>query len=364
MAGGVKAGPLGSGTNNPVADPGTSVQSATPCPGVVCASLDPLNQLDIKGLKDLVSQLRDLAGAATAKMRSNLYSLPDTDRKQFQRDIEDLEATEVWVVQELQVLTSGQQRDTRNFDMATKRFEDLIAALESGNERCDARMEAGRDELALEIVKGLTLFATNLGKESESLRRDLELLEKRLERGKEQITETKVQMWINVGLYAVSLALPELTIMGKFYKAVAFTAAVMANDRLLGPGSDPWADLDVAAGSLIEACPEGVWVKLIKVEKEFAKASQEYAGLLSAIGTTFFDVKERHEAEEIVEEIESTIKSVRRSLKAVNNVLKDLVPKLKRMNIHGLIQARNKALADAAKYDQIYKDQKHVIDAE
>jgi hypothetical protein len=127
----------------------------------------------------------------------------------------------------------------------------------------------------------------------------------------------------------------------------------MTNDRLLGPSSDPLADLDATAGALIEACPHGTC-------KALTHAMKQYAGLAAALGTLYFDMHEQKEAREIVEELETTIKRVEGHAEWVNKRLNDLVPKLPgmRAGLRPLIQAAAQAKTKALEAGGIYRDHK------
>jgi hypothetical protein len=149
---------------------------------------------------------------------------------------------------------------------------------------------------------------------------------------------------------------PPLGALEVFLRAAAFTTAVMENDRLLGPGSSPWADLDVAAGSLIEALPHGVTA--------LSHSTKELFGKASALGTLAFDVHESYEAKEKVEKLKKKVEHVAQELESIEGWLRTNLPKLPRMRkgIADLTKARATAGVDAAAADQIYREHKSAMD--
>jgi len=354
MGAGEGQGPLGGDKNCPITDRGTLVSGASPYPQSLCSSTHPNNQTDVVRLEQMVREIRSRASAAKAEMKSYLPSLPKQERQQCQTDIARLEHLELRMTFHLINLCNGSVRDFREFDKSFELFGKLLVGLELGNEKYKAARDAGAAQGALELLHLFVGTIKKIQPASEALPQQLEALEKRLERANRDIIDVKVQACINVCLYAGSLAIPPLGLLGNFIKAATFTAAVMTNDRLFGPSADPLADLDVAAGSLIEACPHGAC-------KALTHAAKQYAGLASALGTLLFDEHEFHEAKEIAEKLEVEVKSVLKKLELINLGLKDLIPKLPSYleAIKKLIERRAEANSKAAEADQQYRNHKH-----
>jgi hypothetical protein len=284
-------------------------------------------------------------------LQSYLHILPKQERDAADIDMANFLLAETKMLFDFENLRNGSVRDFKTFDASFDSFGKLIILLEIENDKYKARLEAGRLEMASEILRASVQITKRAQVSIEMLEPKVEGLGKRLQRAKKEFTETKFQMLINVSLYGGSLALPELAIMGTFVKAVVFTAAVMANDRLLGPGSDPWADADVAAGSLIEACPHGVCKALTETVKH-------YTGLVAALGTLYFDKREQKEAREIAEKLEKELESALRDLNIVTQWLRDFIPKLPalRTALKNLGEARAQAFSKAAATDRDYRD--------
>ena len=353
---GTGAGTLGSDTNCPISDPGTSVPGPSPSVGPLCSDTHPNNRGRVQEIQENVNHLRRRASAAKKEMQSYLPSLPAKEKELAQADIDRLTLREAITMSHLARLRDGSARDPRDFDQSFELFAKLVVVVELGNEKYKAARDAGAAEAALGLLRAFVWSIERIKPASEALPQQLEALEKRLERAKRDITGVNVQTWINICLYAGSLAIPPLGVLGNFIKAATFTAAVMTNDRLYGPSSDPLADLDVAAGSLIEACPHGAC-------KVLTHAAKQYAGLASALGTLLFDKHELHEAIEIAEKLEEEVKRVLKNLELINLGLKDLIPKLPSYleAIKNLIQHKAEAKSKATEADQNYRNHKHEV---
>jgi hypothetical protein len=221
--------------------------------------------------------------------------------------------------------------------------------------RYRARLPTAALELATVLVNG----TKKIEKAAKALPGEMRDLVEQLERAKKDVTGADAQMVINGALFVATKllegAVPALGALEVFLRAAAFTVAVMENDRLLGPGSSRWADLDVAAGSLIEALPHGVTA--------LSHSTKELVGKGSALGTLAFDVHEIYEAKEIVEKLKKKVEHVAQELESIEGWLRTNPPKLPRMRkgIADLTKAREAAGIDASAADKVYREHKSAI---
>lgn len=353
-------GPLGSDANCPVSDPGTNVRGPSPSQGPVCLEGDPNNLGPVQLYQKNVNYLQGRASAARQEMQSYLYALPAEEQKRAQEDINQLNVYEKIVMNYLGHLLDGSLRDTKDFDLAIDKFGKAVVAVELGNEKYKTARDFGRIELALELATVLVRGTERVKAAAQALPGDLQDLKTKLEDAKKDVKGADWQMAINGLLFLTTKllegAVPPIGALEIFLRAGAFTAAVMENDRLLGPSSSRWADLDVAAGSLIEALPDGV--------TKLSESTKKFFGKASALGTLAFDVHEILEAKEIVEKLKKKVDHVKRELESIEGWLRINLSKLPRLRlaIAELIKAREAAAANAASADQTYRQHKSAPD--
>ena len=356
--GGVGNGPVGTDDNRPVIDHGTLIRGASPCVGTLCIDTHPNNRTEVdvyhRTLQDLIQRADVAKKAMELYLQSNLASkMPEAFRNETRGDLHSLATAQIKCLTEFERVSRGSVRNFGALDLSLDTFSARLVTLELANERWEHAAEVRRLEFGTEIVVGLAKFTQRIKAASEELPEELERLEKKLRKAKREYTEAKWQMWIDAALYATSLAVPVVGITGVFVKSTLFTAAVMTADHTLGPSSEPLADLDVAAGSLIEACPHGACPAL-------THAAKQYAGLASAMVTTYFDVREVNEAHEVKELLEQDVGKVLKGIGLLDSGLRDLVPKLPRLRdaLKKLIQEKAKIDAETERLDQTYRDHK------
>ncbi len=313
-------GPLGTGSNSPVSDPGTLTRGASPYPGPVCQATHPNNILSVRQWARDVAALCGEAELAIESMQSGLPGLSEADRANAQDDIDRANVDMRTMVCRFNNVCDGLDRDSEAFARSYDHFESVVVVLHLGNDRINAGRALGPRGVAREVLQMLEMLQGKLDEEAlkaaKDLVNELEELRRLLERAKSNVKQAQAQVAINAALFAVfktlEAAVPAVTAMEIAFRCAAFTLSVMSVDRMLGPGSDPWADLDVAAGGLLEALPETVCRALTHHRKQLA-------GRLSALGTLVFDVKEVLEAQHIVEEIKNDLERAGKHLDRLND---------------------------------------------
>jgi hypothetical protein len=345
-------GPLGSDTNSPISDPGTSVRGPSPSTGPLCLVTSPNNRAEVQEIWVDLDYTTQRAAAARNQMRSYLSGLPPNEKKLAQDDLHRLDVIEIITNDRFSRLLDGSSRDPRDFNQSFQLLWESMLAVELGNERYRTARVAGSRRFALELVTLLVNVTEQIQKAAAALPGEITELVKQLERAQKDVTGADAQMAINgvlfVALKLLEGAVPPIAAVDVFLRAGAFTVAVMANDRLLGPGSSHWADLDVAAGSLIEALPHGV--------AALSHSIKQFAGKASALGTLAFDVHEIHEAKEIVENLKKKVEHVKQELEMIDRWLTTNLPKLPglRKAIAALKEAGASAGVEAVEADRIY----------
>jgi hypothetical protein len=225
----------------------------------------------------------------------------------------------------------GQAKDGKAAMAAYTRYVLTLCVLEQQNVRFGAFIEADVAGFAAVFIAFLIEFTKRIREKFKALLEELKELEALLKKAKKEVKEAEAQRIINVAITAVSLCIPAVGLGAGIAIAVGTFTVQMALDAALGPGK-PGAlgTVNTAAGDAI-GLPKSIKPKFAKM-----------GGPLSGVLTFKLDSDEVADAKKIVETVRARIRSIEKTIKALEPFLDTDGSKLEKMQ-----DAFEKALAAA-----------------
>jgi hypothetical protein len=351
------AGPLGTETNCPVIDKGTTPRTTAWPPGTVSTATQPVHRSRLDEVRQILNVMHADADNAIAIAQSLVGKIPAAEQEQYRADYTDLQFQRFCVEHDTG-LRDGDMRTVKTVDEAMRRYADSLVKLEQANLKWNKKIEAASLGAAIEILRGLSIVVGNAQQRVEALPDLLGELKDDLEKAKRAVWGARSQLVLDGLLDAVSIAYPPASALSKIARPLLVAGVHMGVDRALGPGHDTWGDLNVSVGAAIEEIPN--ITHAIKRFKKYTDTVHKGARIGSrgvALLTTVLDAKELAEAHEEVEKIEREVEAALKELEWLEPLAGRALPQLRALKkaLEYAILAKADADAQAVDADREYR---------